>query len=116
MTIVRCHCISCTRFTLSGKSDVQLVDNSSDVNEYLFSDAHAIGTRDSRASYGVDQGDYLSPCNLYSCVRHCLNDNDCGGVNYRSLGNNACACEVVEPMRVGLPLNADTDWTYYSIQ
>ena len=99
------------------KSDVQLVDNSSDDRINLFSDAHAIGIHNFRTPSGEDQGDHLRPCNLYSCVLHCLNDDDCGGVNYKSLGNNACACEVVEPVRVGLPtLNADTDWTYYSIQ
>ena len=98
------------------KNDIQLILNLCDGNEYFFSDAHAIGTRDSRTPSGVDQGDHLSPCNLYSCVRHCLNDDDCGGVNYKSLGNNACACEVAAPVRVGLPtLNADIDWTYYSI-
>ena len=100
-----------------GKNDVQLIYNYlCDVRECLFSDAHAIGMHDSRTPSGVDQGDHLTPCNLYSCVRHCLNDDDCGGVNYKSLGNNACACEVVEPVRVGLPtMNVDTDWTYYSI-
>ena len=79
-------------------------------------DAYGIAVQHSRAPNGVSQGDHLDRCSIFTCVLICLNNNDCGGVNFKSLGGDVCVCELVEPVNhEGPTLNTDTEWMYYPL-
>ena len=75
---------------------------------------YGVAVPHSRALNGVSQSDHLNQCNLFTCVLICLNDDNCGGVNFKSLDSDVCVCELVAPINHGGPtLNTDIGWTYY---